>query len=94
MACYAITMSKAIACNVTLSEKVVELVKVQVAHGRYKDFSAGVQDAAYHYFSGEPSIFSDYGVTPEEVDHSAQIDLAKIRKLIKSGKAKAWKPGK
>ena len=85
-------MSKAIARNVTLSEQVVELVQFQVAHGRYKDFSAAVQDAAYHYFSGVEPIFTEYGVTPEEVERSAQTDIARIRQLKKAGKVKPWRP--
>ena len=51
--------------NITLSEPVSEMVKVQVKSGRYKDFSAAVQDAAWNYFLGTPSPFEEYGVTPQ-----------------------------
>jgi len=79
--------------NVTLSEPVSELVRTQVTSGRYKDFSAALQDAAWHYFFGPPSPFEEYGVTPEEVERSAQRDLAAIRKDRKAGRLKAWTPG-
>jgi hypothetical protein len=79
--------------NITLSEPVSEMVKAQVKNGRYKDFSAALQDAAWHYFYGPPSPFEEYGVTPEEVERAAQRDLAAIRRDRKAGKLKLWKPG-
>ena len=48
--------------NVTLSEPVSEMVKTQVNLGRYKDFSAAVQDALWNFFFGPPSPFEEYGV--------------------------------
>ena len=54
--------------NVSLSEPVSETVKTQVKSGRYKDFSAAVQDALWNYFLGSPSPFEQYNVTPEEVE--------------------------
>jgi hypothetical protein len=79
--------------NITLSEPVSEMVKAQVKNGRYKDFSAALQDAAWNYFYGPPSPFEEYGVTPEEVERAAQRDLAAIRRDRKAGKLKPWKPG-
>ena len=79
--------------NVTLSEPVSEMVKSQVKNGRYKDFSAALQDAAWNFFYGPPSPFEEYGLTPEEVEKAAQRDLAAIAKARKAGKLKPWKPG-
>ena len=79
--------------NITLSEPVSEMVRSQVKSGRYKDFSAAVQDAAWNFFYGLPNPFDEYGVTPEEVERAAQRDLAAIRKERKAGKLKPWKPG-
>ena len=78
--------------NVTLSEPVSEMVRAQVESGRYKDFSAALQDAAWNFFYGPPSPFEEYGVTVEEVERAAQRDLATIRKDRKAGKLKRWKP--
>jgi hypothetical protein len=78
--------------NITLSEAVSETVQAQVKSGRYKDFSAAVQDAVWNYFVGPPSPFAEYQVTPAEVDRSAQRDLAAIKRDRKAGKLKAWKP--
>jgi hypothetical protein len=79
--------------NVTLSEPLSEMVQSQVKSGRYKDFSAAVQDAAWNFFVGPPSPFAEYGVTPEEVERVAQRELAAIRKDRKAGKLTPWKPG-
>ncbi|MCL5097617.1 MAG: hypothetical protein M1608_08830 [Candidatus Omnitrophica bacterium] len=79
--------------NITLSEPVSDMVQAQVKSGRYKDFSAALQEAARHYFFGPPSPFEEYGVTPEEVERAAQRDLAAIRKDRKSGKLTPWTPG-
>ena len=79
--------------NITLSEPVSEMVKAQVKNGRYKDFSAALQDAAWNYFYGPPSPFEEYGVTPEEVERAVQRHLAAIRRDRKAGKLKPWKPG-
>ena len=80
--------------NITLSEPVSEMVRAQVKHGRYKDFSAALQDAAWNYFYGPPSPFEEYGVSPAEVERAAQRDLASIRRARKASKLKAWKPGR
>jgi hypothetical protein len=77
--------------NVTLSEPVSEMVKAQVKNGRYKDFSAAVQDAAWNFFLGSPSPFEEYGVTPEEVERSYRKAMAEIERERKAGKLKPWK---
>ena len=69
------------------------MVKAQVKSGRYKDFSAALQDAAWNYFYGLPTAFEEYGVTPRQVERAAQQDLAAIRRERKAGKLKRWKPG-
>jgi hypothetical protein len=77
--------------NITLSEPVSEMVRAQVQSGRYKDFSAALQDAAWNFFYGPPSPFEEYGVTSAEVERTAQRDLAAIRKDRKAGRLKPWK---
>ena len=79
--------------NVTLSEPVSEMVASQVKSGRYKDFSAALQDAAWNYFFGSPGPYEEYGVTHDEVERAAQRDLAAIRKDRKARRLKPWKPG-
>ena len=79
--------------NITLSEPVSEMIQAQVKSGRYKDFSAALQDAAWNYFFGPPSPFAEYGVTSREVERAALRDLAAIRKDRKAGRLKRWKPG-
>ena len=69
------------------------MVKAQVKSGRYKDFSAALQDAAWNFFYGLPNPFEEYGVTPEEVERKAQRELVAIRRDRKAGKLKPWKPG-
>ena len=69
------------------------MVRAQVKSGRFKDFSAAVQEAAWNYFFGPPSPFDEYGLSPEEVERAAQRDLAEIHKDRKAGKLKPWKPG-
>ncbi len=76
-------------CTVTLSEPVSEMVRAQVKSGRYKDFSAALQDAAWNFFYGPPSPFEEYGVTAAEVERTAQRDLAAIRKDRKAGRIKS-----
>jgi hypothetical protein len=78
--------------HITLSAPVSKALRAQVKSGRYKDFSAAVQDAAWHHFIGEPSVFEEYGVKVEEVEKAAARDLAAIRRDRKAGRLKAWKP--
>jgi hypothetical protein len=76
--------------NVTLSEPVSETVQSQVKSGRYKDFSAAVQDAVWNFFLGPPSPFEEYGVTPEEVEASYQKVCKQIDQERAAGKLKPW----
>jgi Arc/MetJ-type ribon-helix-helix transcriptional regulator len=78
--------------HVTLSTPVSKALKAQVKRGRYKDFSAAVQDAAWHCFIEQPSLFKEYAVTAEEVEEAATRDLAEIRRDRKAGSLKTWKP--
>jgi len=66
-------------------------VKTQVKSGRYKDFSAAVQDALWNYFLGSPSPFEQYNVTPEEVERAYQKTIREIDQERKAGKLKPWK---
>ena len=77
--------------NVSLSEPVSETVRTQVKSGRYKDFSAAVQDALWNYFLGSPSPFEQYNVTPEEVERAYQKTVREIDQERKAGKLKPWK---
>jgi hypothetical protein len=67
------------------------MVRAQVKTGRYKDFSAALQDAAWNYFIGPPSPFEEYGVTPEEVERLYQRTVREIDRESKAGKLKPWK---
>jgi hypothetical protein len=78
--------------HITLSAPVSKALRTQVKSGRYKDFSAAIQDAAWHFFIQQPTIFEEYGVKPEEVEAAAARDLEEIRRDRKAGKLKAWKP--
>jgi hypothetical protein len=78
--------------HITLSAPVSKALRAQVKSGRYKDFSAAIQDAAWHYFVGQSSVFGEYGVKAEEVERAAARDLAGIRRDRKAGRLKAWKP--
>jgi len=77
--------------NVTLSEPVSETVKAQVKSGRYKDFSAAVQDAIWNFFIGPPSPFEEYGVTIEQVERSYEKVCREIDQERRAGKLKPWK---
>ena len=73
--------------HVTLTEPVSKMIKSQIASGRFKDFSAAMQEAAWNYFC---SPFDEYGVTPEQVENRYRRDIAETRRLKKAGKLKAW----
>jgi Arc/MetJ-type ribon-helix-helix transcriptional regulator len=77
--------------HVTLSEPASAIIEAVVSSGRYKDFSAAVQDAVWKQFMGERAVFDEYGLTPAEVERSAQKDLAAIRRDRKAGKLKTWR---
>ncbi len=72
--------------HVTLADPVMEIIQSQIASGRYKDVSAAINDAAWHHFIGSDSPFTEYGVSPAEVEASAQADLRAIRADRKAGK--------
>jgi hypothetical protein len=77
--------------NITLSEPVSEIVKARVKNGRYKDFSAAMQNAAWNFLLGTFSPFEEYGVTPEQVERSYRKTMAEIERERKAGKLKPWK---
>jgi ketopantoate hydroxymethyltransferase len=60
--------------------------------GRYKDFSAAIQDAAWNYFVGPDSPFEEYGVTPEQVERAHAKVLAEIKRERRTGSLKPWRP--
>ena len=76
--------------EIVLSEPVAHVIESQVASGRYADFSAAIQDAAWNFFVGLPSPFEEYQVTPEEVARSAMKDRARIARARKQGTLKTW----
>ena len=75
--------------NITLSEPLSDKIKAQVKKGRFKDFSAALQEAAWRYF-GE-TIYNEYGVTPAEVERAYERTLKEIDKASKAGQLKPWK---
>jgi len=77
--------------NITLSEPVSEIVQAQVKTGRYKDFSAALQDAAWNYFIGPASPYEEYGVTTKEVEQAYQRTARAIGRERKAGKLRPWK---
>ena len=72
--------------HVTLTDPVAEIIQAEIMAGRYKDVSAALNDAAWHHFIGVPSPFTEYGVTPEQVEASAKKDLEAIKADRKAGK--------
>jgi hypothetical protein len=76
--------------HITLSTPVSKALRAQVKSGRYKDFSAAIQDAAWHCFVREPSVFEQYGVQADEVESAAARDLIDIRRDRKAGRLKAF----
>jgi hypothetical protein len=75
-----------IAKHITLTAPVAEIIKAEISGGRYKDVSAALNDAAWNYFIGSPSPFSEYGVTPEQVEKSYQSDVDAIKADKADGK--------
>jgi hypothetical protein len=76
--------------EVTLSDSVAKIVESQVASGRFADFSSAIQEAAWNYFIASPSIYEEYGVTPEEVERSGKIDDQRIEEAQARGELKPW----
>jgi len=72
--------------HITLTEPVADIIQAEISAGRYKDVSSALNDAAWNYFIGAPSPFTEYGVTPEQVEKSAEADLLAIKKDRKTGK--------
>ena len=77
--------------NITLSEPVSDQIQAHVKKGRFKDFSAALQEAAWKYFCEPASIFDEYGVTPQEVDRAYDRTLKEIDRASRTGQLKAWK---
>ena len=78
--------------HVSLSPVVDRAIESQVKLGRYKDFSAAVQDAVWNYFIGSGSPFEEYGVKPEQVERAHAKVLAEIKRERRTGKLKPWQP--
>jgi hypothetical protein len=78
--------------HVSLSNVIDRTIESQVKLGRYKDFSAAIQDAAWNYFVGPDSPFEEYGVTPAEVERAHTKVLAGIKRERRKGILKPWRP--
>ena len=78
--------------HISLSPVLNRTIQAQVELGRYKDFSAALQDAAWNYFIGTGSPFEEYGVTSAEVGKKFHRVSREIEKERKAGKLKPWKP--
>ncbi|MBM3832558.1 MAG: hypothetical protein FJ403_04665 [Verrucomicrobia bacterium] len=77
--------------HVTLAEPVSAMIETQIACGRFKDFSAAIQEAAWNYFFGTASPYQEYGVTPEEVERAYEKCSAETARLRRAGKLKEWR---
>jgi hypothetical protein len=66
--------------SITLSKPLRRVIDTQVKSGRFKDASAAVQEAVWHFFVGSESPFKEYQVTPKQVERAAARDLAAIKK--------------
>jgi hypothetical protein len=77
--------------HVSLSNVIDRTIESQVKLGRYKDFSAAIQDAAWNYFVGPDSPFDEYGVTPQEVERAHAKVLAAIKRERRKGILKPWR---
>ncbi len=78
--------------HVTLTEPVSALIENQIASGRFKDFSAAMQEAAWNYFCETNDALAEYGVNATQVERRYQKDIQETRRLKKAGKLKEWKP--
>lgn len=78
--------------HITLTEPVSEMIESQIASGRFKGFSAAMQEAAWNYFFSAGNTYAEYGVTPEQVERAYQKTKAETKRLRKAGKLKEWKP--
>jgi len=75
-----------VAKHITLTNPVADIIEAEISAGRYKDVSSAINDAAWNYFIGAPSPFTEYGVTPEQVEKSAAKDLLEIKADREEGK--------
>ena len=89
---YQISFHQPFTARQEFSVPVSKALSAQVKSGRYKDFSAAIQDAARHYFISQPSLFEEYGVKAEEVEGAAVRDLDEMRRDRKAGRLNAWQP--
>ncbi len=78
--------------HVSLSDVIDRTIESQVKLGRYKDFSAAIQDAAWNYFVGTDSPFEEYGVTAAQVERAHAKSLAGIKRERRKGTLKPWRP--
>ncbi len=78
--------------HISLSPALDRTIQAQVELGRYKDFSAALQDAAWNYFIGAGSPFEEYGVTSDQVERKFQQVSREIERERKAGKLQPWKP--
>jgi hypothetical protein len=78
--------------HVSISDVIDRTIESQVKLGRYKDFSAAIQDAAWNYFVGPDSPFKEYGVTPGEVERAHAKVLAGVKRERRKGTLKPWRP--
>ncbi len=78
--------------HVTLTQPVSEMIDAQITSGRFKDFSAAIQEAAWNYFFTQNNPFQEYNVTPAQVEKRFQKDLAETKLLKKARKLGEWKP--
>jgi hypothetical protein len=75
--------------NVTLPDRLSDRITALVKKGRFKDFSAALQEAAWKYFGED--IFDEYGVSPQEVGAAYRGALTDIKTARKMGRLKPWK---
>jgi hypothetical protein len=78
--------------QVSLSAVMNRTIESQVKLGRYKDFSAAIQDAVWNYFIGSRSPFEEYGVKLEQVERAHAKVMAEIKRERRAGKLKPWQP--
>ena len=78
--------------NVLISDAATAVVQSQVASGRFKDFSAAVQEAVWSTFVQGPNIFEEYGVTPAEIKRAVERSRREIERARKAGKLVPFKP--
>jgi hypothetical protein len=78
--------------HVSLSPVIDRTIESQVKLGRYKDFSAAIQDAVWNYFIGPDSPYEEYGVTPKQVERAHAKVVAAIKRERRAGKLKPWRP--